>query len=134
MKTVFSNLWNKSKQVRKQRKYRANAPSSIKRKFTAAPLSKELREKYNTRSVILKKGDKIKIMRGNNKGSIGKVEKVNLTKEKVSISGIEKTKKDGSKKLLLINPSNVMILELELDDKKRSKKLNSNIKKGEDKK
>ncbi|MCD6275005.1 MAG: 50S ribosomal protein L24, partial [Candidatus Aenigmarchaeota archaeon] len=51
MKQLFSKSWVKSKQPRKQRKYRHNAPKHIRQKFMHANLSKELREKYNRRSL-----------------------------------------------------------------------------------
>ena len=46
MKKKFSESWKSSKQVRKQRKYRYNAPLHIKQKFVNVHLAKELRKKY----------------------------------------------------------------------------------------
>ena len=119
MKTKFSKTWKKSKQPRKQRKYRYNAPLHIKTKFMAAHLSKELRQKYNRRSFPVRKGDKVQVMRGQFKKKIGKIARADLKKSKVYIDGIEIIKKDGTKTLYPINPSNSMILELDLEDKKR---------------
>ena len=59
MKRKFSNSWISSKQVRKQRKYRYNAPLHRKRRFLSAPLSKELRKDYGKRSLVVKKGDEV---------------------------------------------------------------------------
>jgi len=56
MKKKFSNSWKASKQVRKQRKFRYNAPLHIKHKFLSAHLSKELMKKYGTRNIPVKKG------------------------------------------------------------------------------
>ena len=122
-KTKFSINWKKSKQPRKQRKYRYNAPLHIKREFMASHLSKELREKYSKRNVIVRKEDKVKILRGQFKGKEGKIEKTNIKKTKVYITGIEVVKRDGTKSLHPINPSNLIIVELNLDDKKRVKTL-----------
>jgi len=119
VKTKFSKTWKKSKQPRKQRKYRYNAPLHIKTKFMAAHLSKELRQKYNRRSFPVRKGDKVQVMRGQFKKKIGKIARADLKKSKVYIDGIEIIKKDGTKTLYPINPSNSMILELDLEDKKR---------------
>ena len=83
MKRKFSIDWKGSKQPRKQRKYRNNAPSHIKNKFLSAHLSKELRKKHNTRNITLKKGDKVKIARGQFKGKTGAVDRINLKKAKV---------------------------------------------------
>ena len=88
MKTKFSSSWIKSKQPRKQRKYRYNAPLHVKQKFVSAHLSKELRKKYNKRSMNLRKGDSIKIMRGQFKNKTGKIEEVSVKKTSVYVSGI----------------------------------------------
>ena len=119
MKSVFSKMWKSSKKPNKQRKYRLNAPLHIKRKMMAAHLSKDLRSKYNKRSMVIRKGDKVVVMRGNHKGKEGAVEKVITSKQKITIHGIEVVKKNGTKSLYPINVSNVMIKELDLGDKKR---------------
>ena len=121
MKTKFSSLWIKSKQPRKQRKYRHYAQLHIKQKFVSAHLSKDLRKKYNKRSMNLRKGDSIKVVRGQFKNKAGKIEEVNLKKTLVYVTGIEIIKRDGTKARYPIHPSNVMITELNMDDKMRSK-------------
>jgi len=121
MKKKFSKEWKGSKQVRKQRKYRYNAPLHIKQKFVHVHLSKELKKKYGKRNLGLKKGDKVKVMRGQFKKHTGNVERIDLKKTKAYLSGIEITKKDGSKTTYPINPSNLIITELNLDDKMRQK-------------
>jgi len=123
MKKKFSVLWKSSKQPRKQKKYVYNAPYHIKKKLIGVHLTKELRTKYNKRAVTLKKGDKVKIMRGGYKGKIGKVERIDIKKSRIFITGIEVVKKDGSKMLFPLNPSNLLITELNLDDKKRQQSL-----------
>lgn len=119
MKTAFSKSWNRSAQPRKQRKFRFNAPLHTRQKFVRAHLSKELREKYGKRSCSLKTGDKIKVLRGSFKGKAGKVERIDLKKSKIYITGIESVKKEGTKYLIPLEPTNLMITELNLDDKKR---------------
>ena len=121
MNKGFSVNWKKSKQPRKQRKYRYKAPLHIKQKFVRAHLSAELRKKYGTRSFSLKKGDKVNIIRGQFKKKTGKVERVDLKKERVCISGIDILKKDGTKTTYPIHPSNVLITEIESEDKMRKK-------------
>jgi large subunit ribosomal protein L24 len=121
MKKKFSTKWKSSKQVRKQRKYRYNAPLHAKQKFVHAHLSKELKKKYKTRNLGLRKGDKVKVVRGQFRKHAGNVERIDLKKTKVYVSGIEVTKKDGSKTTYPIDPSNVVITELNLDDKVRQK-------------
>ena len=121
MKKKFSTNWKRSKQARKQRKYRHNAPLHVRQKFVHVHLSKELKKKYGKRNVGLKKGDKVTIVRGQFKKHKGNVERVSLKKLKVHVSGIEITKKEGSKTTYLIDPSNLIITELNLDDKIRQK-------------
>ena len=121
MKKKFVSSWNKSKQPRKQRKYRANAPLHVKQKFMSSHLSKDLKQKYGKRNIMVRKGDRVKIIRGEFKNKIGKIDRTDLKKSKVYIEGVDVVKKDGTKVLRQIEPSNIIILELNLDDKKRLK-------------
>jgi len=119
----FSKNWKRSKNPKKQRKYRKYAPLHIRHKLVSANLSKELRKKYGRRSISLRKGDVVKIMRGKFKGKTAKVEKVDLKKLKVYLEGISIAKQSGLKRLVPIDPSNLQIVELNLSDKERIKKL-----------
>ena len=119
----FSTSWKSSSKPRKQRKYRFSAPLHVKQKFTGSHLSKDLRAKYKKRNVSVRKGDKVKIMRGSFKKHEGKVERVDLKKTRIFVSGAETTKKDGTKKLAAVHPSNLMILEINTEDKLRQKSL-----------
>jgi len=121
MKTKFSSSWIRSKQPRKQRKYRYNAPLHIKQKFVSAHLSKDLREKYKRRSINLRKGDSVKVMRGQFRNKTGKIDEVNLKRTKVYVSGIEIAKRDGTKARYPLNPSNLVITEVDINDKMRNK-------------
>jgi len=124
MKKDFSTQWKGSSQKRKQRKYIANMPLHLRSKLMNSPLSKELRKKYGARSISIRKGDEVRIMRGRFNGKKGKVDKVELKRTRVTIEGINRTKKDGSKVKVWFNPSKVMITEM-YDDKKRIKRLSS---------
>lgn len=117
----FSVTWKSSEKPRKQRKYRIKAPLHIKLKLAHAHLSGDLKKKYGKRSIGLRKGDKVKVMRGSFKKREGKVERVDLKKTRVFVNGIEVTKKDGTKRLLPLNPSNLIVTELNLEDKMRQK-------------
>ena len=124
----FSRDWKSSKKPRKQKKYRLNAPLHIKQKLSHSHLSKDLRKKYGKRNLGVRKGDKVKIMRGQFKKHEGKVERLDLRSSLVFVSGAELTKKDGTKKLLPLHSSNIMITELNLDDKRRQQSLDGKIK------
>ena len=119
----FAVSWKKSKQVRKQRKYRANAPLHIRKDFMNAHLIKDLAKKYGRRSFPLRKGDTVKVHRGQLKGKEGKVDRVDVKKNRIFVAGIDVTKRDGTKSFPHINPSNVVIKVLELEDKRRIKQL-----------
>ncbi|MCH8945807.1 MAG: 50S ribosomal protein L24 [Nanoarchaeota archaeon] len=119
MKKKFSKNWKSSKQPRKQRKYLANAPLHIRKKFVSVNLSKELRKSQSRRNIPVKKGDTIKIMRGKFKGKEGKVTEVKLKISKVSVEGIQVKKQDNSKVNIRLQPSNLQIIKLNMEDKKR---------------
>ena len=120
MEQKFSKTWKSSKQPRKQRKYLANAPLHMKNKFISSNLSKDLRKKYG-RNLPIRKGDNVKIMRGEFKGKKGKVTKVLLKLSKIIVEGIQIKKKDGSKVDIKLEPSNLQIIELNMEDKRRLK-------------
>ena len=122
MKKEFSKHWKSSKQPRKQRKYLAKAPLHIRRKFVSVNLSKELREKHGQRNIPVKKGDKVRVMRGKFAKKEGKILTVSLKQSKVTMEGIQITKQDKSKVDIKLQPSNLRIIELNLEDKKRLKK------------
>jgi large subunit ribosomal protein L24 len=112
MKSKFSTSWKASKQVRKQRKYRANAPLHLRKRFLSSNLSKELRQKYGRRNVTLRKGDKVTVMRGSFHGKTGKVGNVNFKRTRITIEGIQRQKKDGTKINVYFHPSKVQIIEV----------------------
>ena len=99
-------------------------------KFMNAHLSEELHKKYKTRSLRVRVGDTVKVMRGDFRGKAGKVERVNVTDEKVYITGVELSKRDGTKVLRPIRPSNLLIEQLDTSDKRRLKKWSKTTSKG----
>jgi len=121
MKRKFSVAWKSSTKPRKQRKYRENSPLHAKQKLMHVHLSKELREKHGKRNILLRKGDKVKVLRGQFRKQAGKVEKIDLKKNKVIIENIQHVRKDGTKSPYPQNPTNLMIIELSIEDKKRRK-------------
>lgn len=124
----YLRTWKSSKSPAKQRKYQKNAPLHIKSKFVNAHLSKELKKKHNKRSLQLRTGDKVKILRGQFSGKTGKITKINIKKSKIYVEGMDIIKKDGNKSFCSIHPSNLMIIEMVMDDKRRLKSAQKNIK------
>ena len=119
----FSTAWKSSTQPRKQRKYAYAAPLHLKQKELHVHVSPELRKKYGIRNIRVRKGDKVKIMRGQFAKKEGKIERVDVKRTKLYVSGAEIIKKDGSKTLYPLHPSNLLIIELDLNDKIRKAKL-----------
>lgn len=132
MKQVWVKSWRASKQPRKQRKYRYNAPLHQQKRFLQVHLSKELRKKYGKRNLHIRTGDKVRIFVGSAKGKEGKVSSIDSKKCKVFIEGFERIKADGSKVFLSFEPSNLMIIEVGKEDK-RVKKASTAKKKEEQK-
>jgi len=105
---------------RKSRKAHFSAPSSIRRNIMSAPLSKELREKYNVRSMPIRKDDEVTIVRGTNKDKEGKVTSVYRLKYVIHVERVTRDKATGASVPLGIHPSNVVITKLKLDKDRES--------------
>jgi len=133
MKTMFSTTWKRSVQPRRQRKYKEEAPLHIKHKFLSAPLSKELRKKYGMRSLPVRTGDEVNIMRGTFASKKAKVLEVQVSKGRVALDGITRKKADGTKLNVYFNPSKLQIIALKLDDSRRISKGVVEQKKSEEK-
>ena len=103
----------------KQRKKLFNAPAHIRHKQMAAPLSRELSASKGAKTLPVRKGDTVRIMRGDNKGFEGKVSRVDLKKYRLYMEGLTREKVDGTNIFLPIHPSKVEIRNLNLDDKYR---------------
>ncbi|KAL1599760.1 60S ribosomal protein L26A [Paraconiothyrium brasiliense] len=100
---------------RKSRKAHFSAPSSVRRVIMSAPLSKELREKHNVRSIPIRKDDEIMIVRGTNKGREGKVTSVYRLKYALHINGVVREKSNGQSVPIPIAASKVVVTKLKLD-------------------
>ncbi|MBT3397473.1 50S ribosomal protein L24 [archaeon] len=125
MKSKFNKSWVASKQPRKQRKYVANAPNHLKRKLMGSPLDKPLREKHGRRTIEVRTGDEVKIMRGKFNGKLGKVGKVDVKNTRIQVDGAQRAKKGGEKVETWFHPSKVKIMGLNLEDSRRMKKSKS---------
>ena len=116
---LFSLVWKSSKRPSKQRKYRYNSPLHLKRGFLAAHLAPNLRAKYSTASISVRDGDTVKVMRGEFSGLAGKINSVSVKKGLVYVDGAERIRKDGTKSFMPLKPSNLLVVEATIDDKRR---------------
>ena len=112
-----------STQPRKERKTLYNLPVHKNRAAIAAHLDEPLLLKYNTRSATVRKGDTVRVMRGEYAGITGKVVEVNTRTRKVTVEGVTITKADSTQKARPLDPSNLVLTKLNLEDPKRREKL-----------
>lgn len=117
-----SVIFMKSKKPKKQRKAFHTKPLHKKRKQIKAHLNEKLSKELNTRNFSLRKGDTVKIMRGDFKGKNGKVTRVNTEKRQVFIEKISRKKADGTDSMVPLNSSNLLIESLNRGDEKRFKR------------
>ena len=105
----------------KQRKKLYQAPDHIRYKLFAAPLSPELRASHGVKTLSVRSGDSVRIMRGDQKGFEGKITSINRKKYRIFVEGLTREKVDGTAVFVPVHPSKVMITRLNLDDKWRKK-------------
>jgi large subunit ribosomal protein L24 len=103
----------------KQRKMLFNAPAHIRHKLMASPLSPELLAQRGIKALPVRKGDTVRIMRGDHKGFDGKISRVDLKHYRVYLEGLTREKVDGTTVFVALHPSKIMIKNLNLDDKIR---------------
>ena len=111
----------KSKKPTKQRKALYQAPLHKKQKLIAAHLAKNLIKQWKTRSLGVRKGDEVKVVRGDFKGKIGKISEVNLKKIKIYVEGLKRKKVSGEESRVPIHPSNLIIINPVMEDPRRNK-------------
>ena len=115
-----------SKQPRKQRKALYNAPAHARGKHLSAALSKDLREKLGKRSLPIRTGDKVSVVRGDFKGHEGEVLSVDYNSYKVTVEEVTLSKPDGTATFLPVDPSNLVIIDANLKDDRRIKNKGDN--------
>ena len=115
-----------SKQPRKQRKALYNAPAHARGKHLSATLSKDLRADLGKRSLPLRTGDKVRVLRGDFKGHEGEVLSVDYASYKVTIEEVTLSKPDGTAVFLPVDPSNLMIIDADTKDERRIKNRGDN--------
>ncbi|MFX1578221.1 MAG: 50S ribosomal protein L24 [Promethearchaeota archaeon] len=109
-----------SKSPRKQRRRIRNAPHHEKRNMLKCRLDEFLQEEYGLRSLVVKKGDLVRIMRGQFRDTESKVTSVSYKKGVVYLDSSTITKADGKEAYVPVHPSNIMLVKLELDDERKN--------------
>jgi large subunit ribosomal protein L24 len=121
-----------SKSPRKQRRNLANMPIHLRKRRMSAHLSEELRKQYGVRSIILRKGDVVEVVRGAFKGHVNKVASVDRKRGLIHVEGVTIAKSDEKQVARPIHPSNVIITKLDTSDPLRKKKLDELAKKAKE--
>jgi large subunit ribosomal protein L24 len=116
-----------STKAKKQRKARWNAALHKKKRMVSAHLDSSLMSEYNVRSLPVRKGDTVKVLRGAEdfKTSEAKVASVDLKNLKIIVENITVPKADGTQKPKPVDPSDVLLTKLDLSDPWRKAKLDS---------
>jgi len=104
-------------------------PLHLRHKLFNAPLSPELRKELGIKRLPIRKGDVVRILRGDWKGHEGKVVKVDLKRVRIHVEGVTIKRADGTPVYYPIHPSKVMIIKLGEVDKVRKKIIERRAKK-----
>jgi large subunit ribosomal protein L24 len=91
----------------------------------AAPLSNDLRKTQGRRSYPVRKGDTVKIVRGDFAGVEGKVNDVDTRGRRIFVEGVTREATSGTSTNVSVHTSKVVITKLSLDDKWRSDSIKS---------
>lgn len=104
-----------------ERTKRYQAKLHQKRNFMHIHLDKEIRKKLNIqkRSLLIHKGDKVKVMRGSSKGKSGKIMRVDYNKRKVYVEAITNRTSRGKELLVALDLSNLLLIEPEMTKERK---------------
>ena len=103
----------------KQRKILIELPNHKRHKLLTARLSDDLQKQYGIKRLPVRKGDTVRVLRGDHVGYEGKVIAVNTKTGRVAIEGLTRKKADGTPVFIWVHASKVMITKLDTSDKER---------------
>mgnify|MGYP001772672218 CR=1 FL=1 len=92
-------------------------------KALGAHLSEELRREYGLRSIRVRVGDVVKVVRGSYRGVEGKVIRVYPEEGRIAIEGLTRQNSRGESVPVKVHASKVLVVKLNLDDKLRREAL-----------
>lgn len=100
------------------RKRLAQAKSEKRKPLLNVHISKDLKKrmKKKMRSLLVRKGDKVRIMRGDFDGKEGKITRVNYGRAIVFVEGISAKNSKGTEIPIPIQPSNLLLLDVNMSD------------------
>jgi large subunit ribosomal protein L24 len=99
----------------------------------SAHLADELKTRYSTRAVPIRKGDSVRVLRGEFAGLEGKVDTIDRANSRVFVEGMTREKTPGgTSSRLSVHSSKVILTTLNLSDKWRSSLLEDKAKTAKD--
>lgn len=100
-------------QRRRERRKIYGGKMHKRRKMLNVHVSKALKSKLGTklRSLLVNKGDSVKVLRGDSKGKTARVARVSVLKRKVYLEGITVRNRRGVESLIPFDASNLMLME-----------------------
>ncbi|MFQ5908056.1 MAG: 50S ribosomal protein L24 [Thermoplasmata archaeon] len=108
-----------SGKVRKQRRRMYRSPLHRRGRLMRAHLSPRYLEDAKVRyprSLPVREGDTVQVMRGTNQGHVGKVTQVDRRRRRVYVEGVTVAKADGTEVGRPVHPSNLLITRLDMTD------------------
>jgi large subunit ribosomal protein L24 len=111
--------------ARKQRKRLFTAPGHLRTRSLSAHVDEALRDKneWLPRAVPVRKGDQVKVMRGDFYGITGKVSAVDHRSRTVTVEDIVLEKMDKKKVARPLPTSNLVIMAFDESDPRRRERL-----------
>ncbi|MFH1393873.1 MAG: 50S ribosomal protein L24 [Candidatus Micrarchaeota archaeon] len=104
-----------------ERKHFHKEKKHKRKKRLSVHLSKELRGKLKVkkRSLLLRKDDSVRVMRGPGKGKEGRVTRVSVMKRKVYVDGVTTNTAKGREILVALEASNLLLISLEATEERK---------------
>ena len=102
----------KSQKPRKQRAFSHSLALHLQQKRLKGHASKEVRKETGKRSIALRKGDTVQVLRGSFGGKSGKIASVLYREGKITIEKMVRKKANGKEAFVPIHASNVLVMEL----------------------
>jgi large subunit ribosomal protein L24 len=111
-----------SKKPNKSRKEMYDMPMHKAAKQVAAHLDEKLQKELGRRSITLRKGDTVKVLRGSFNGKEGKITSVDRGARKIFIEKLIIKKSNGKEIPVKVDASNVLVIDIDRTDRKRTAK------------
>ncbi len=108
-----------SKKPNKSRKEQYTLPKHKASKSVKGHLNEKLRKEISKRSISLRKGDTVKIVRGEFVGKEAKITQINRSGRKLYLEKIVKKKSNGQEWQVPIDASKIIVIDVEKTDRKR---------------